>query len=503
MKSRFLSSYIVLAIIISTLLFTEKITIGKSEGDFQLTGLIPNSRGGVAIINNQSYQVGELINGYTITGISKDYVELKKNGNVVKLRLGDGISEEKDIAHLNQENVDAEPLMSRFWTGDKMTTNEMEMVHRYGWSWLNDDRKKEIKDGLDAAVSQAKKDKAHYDEMMELAQMSYIQISERYNMSSVVAHKFLQEVRSFVDELEPFASPRAQKRIQDEAAQVRDLMKIGVGPFIEDRRKMEHVANDPSKAKFVRDYCRRALKRYNDTTRGLDDGITRVYNQGLKFAEYLAIIDERADKLRVALAKDELNKVTTILDGAEIPAAMNRIQMSAMADSLENIYHMDLLSAVYSNPRLNAALFKELPKLKRHLTSGDMEGAEEVLSTLVTGEDYFIRTPPEFGETEPNVKYATDAQKRQLFLTILDPRSQTLARIWVIINDETENADGEYDVTNDFVIQDIQAMVARGNIDSVREVVLNMETLLEKLEKLGFHGRDKNYINILKKELGI
>lgn len=95
MRKNPLAYFLIVLTIVPALLFADNTINNKNDFGFQLTGLIPSSSGGVAIINNHTYQLGDKVNGYVISGIFNDYVELKNDENKIQLRLEDITNKEQ------------------------------------------------------------------------------------------------------------------------------------------------------------------------------------------------------------------------------------------------------------------------------------------------------------------------------------------------------------------------------------------------------------------------
>lgn len=88
-KSRFFmlfGSNLIVWAVFATVFFDVNVfsmDIAHLPNKLQVTGIVYNENMPTAIISNQVYEIGEVVDGYTITDISRTEVQFEKNGHVV------------------------------------------------------------------------------------------------------------------------------------------------------------------------------------------------------------------------------------------------------------------------------------------------------------------------------------------------------------------------------------------------------------------------------------
>jgi hypothetical protein len=409
---------------------------------------------------------------------------------------------EREVARIEKRMGEEQSLVSPYWTQGEPSQNEMTMLGRFGLSTAPPERKKQIYESLESAEKQFALNKSNYEMLLEKSRMNYIELAKKTGMSTVASHSLKQEIDTLLEELTPLVSMKSEREFAEESARVREIMSKSEGPYSQARSDFKAIIKDSKSTSAESDSAKRALKRIEDPTREVDDDVIAAYESNAAFASSLSDLDEGFDMVKTAFIKGGIKKISDSMSTKEdMVIAGQQMQAMAMAKTINNTDLLNQLGEFSRNVSHNTAITEELKPLRAALASGSIDVVDDIMNKLVSDKNYAIKVDRGGKELEP--LKITDDQKRQLFLTLCSPQAGSLINAWSFVSDNPMDRDGNYSLQEDYVIQSIEDLVAKGRTEEARVTALNALSIAEKNGALGVYGKSKKYWEDLFGRLGI
>jgi len=429
---------------------------------------------------------------------------------------------EREVARIEKRLGEEQVLVSEYFQGS-ISQNVMTRMAKFGLSALPPEMKKQVYESMDAAEKQFALNQSNYDRLQEQNQMSYLELAKKTGMTPVAAHSLKQEIGDILEILTPLVSMKSKREYHEDHAHLREIMSKSEGPYSQARDDYKAIIKDSKSSPAESDSAKRALKRIEDPNREWDDDVMAAYDVNGAFCSAISVQDEDFDLAKDAFIKGGLKTISDrMATKEERVAASQQIQFMAVAKTIKDTDLLKHLSTFDKNSSYNKLVSDKVKLLTSALASGDVDGVSTIMDELINktyekaddqghkkGAKVYeimvgpVKINPDTGEKDQEVLEATDDQKRQMFLTMCTPQAKSIMNAWNLVLDDPYDRNGQYSVDEDYVIQSINKLVAKGQTALARETVLNMRSIMKENDAIGLYGRSDKYLDTIDGMLGL